>query len=347
MGRRPVLLITVGGLTLSYLLWFLSGSFALLVAARLFGGAMAGNISVATAAVADSTTRENRAKGMGLVGAAFGLGFILGPAGGAALSRWNILELAPGLEALGVNPFSGAAAGAFLLSAANFLLLWRLFPETLRPEDRGKAREERRTINPAELFRPAGLPGVSRANLAWFIYLVAFSGMEFTLTFLAAERFGFTARQNAYMFVFIGLILIFVQGGMIRQLAPLYGEKALALAGLGTVIPGLIVTGLAQKQGALYLGLGLMALGGAFVMPSLSALVSLYAPPERQGSVLGVFRSLGALARAIGPLAASLVYFRFGSAAPYLAGAAALLVPLVVAAGLPRPVKDAGIHQRS
>jgi MFS family permease len=341
IGRRPVLLVTVGGLALSYLLWFLSGSFALLVAARLFGGAMAGNISVATAAVADSTTQENRAKGMGLVGAAFGLGFILGPPLGALLGGWNLPGLAPGLEALGVNPFSGAAAGAFILSAANLALLWRRFPETLRPEERGRAREERRTINPVELFRPARLPGVTRANLAWFVYLIAFSGMEFTLTFLAAERFGYTARQIAYMFIYIGLILIFVQGGMIRQLAPVYGEKALAIAGLAAVIPGLVLTGLAGRQGALYLGLGLMALGSAFVMPSLSALVSLYTPPDRQGRVIGVFRSLGALARAIGPLAASLVYFRHGSTAPYLAGAAALVIPLALAAGLPKPVKGA------
>jgi MFS family permease len=201
---------------------------------------------------------------MGLVGAAFGLGFILGPPLGALLSHWNLLEL--GLGAFGVNPFSGAALGAFGLSAANFIFLWRLFPETLRQEERGKAREDRRTINPAELFRPAGLPGVHRANLVWFVYLVAFSGMEFTLTFLAAERFGFTPAQNAYMFVFIGLILIVVQGGMIRQLAPVYGEKALAIAGLATVTPGLIVTGLAEKQGA-HLGLALWRSGAPSSCP--------------------------------------------------------------------------------
>ena len=335
-GRRPILLVTVAGLAASYFLWFWSGSFIVLVVSRLFGGMMAGNLSVATAAVADSTPPEKRAQGMGIVGAAFGLGFILGPPLGAALSAID-LGRATGLEQFGVNPFSAAAAGAFLLSALNWLVLWKWFPETLRPEDRGKARETRRTINLVELFHPVDFPGVHRTNLTWFIYLLAFSGMEFTLTFLVVERFGFTPMQNGYMFVFIGLIIAFVQGGLIRQLAPMYGEKNLAVAGFLAVAPGLLLTGFSRTQGMLYLGLALMAFGSALITPSLSALLSLYTPSSRQGSVLGVFRSLGALGRAVGPLSAAFAYWRFGAKAAYAVGTAVLVAPFLMVLTLPRP----------
>jgi MFS family permease len=159
---------------------------------------------------------------------------------------------------------------------------------------------------------------------------------------MAVDRFGFAPRENAYLFVFIGLIIAFVQGGPVRQLAPVHGEKALAIFGLAALVPGLIVTGLAARVGSLYLGLALMALGSAFVSPSLSALVSLYTPPDRQGGALGIFRSLGALGRAVGPLLACVIYWRFGSETPYLAGAALLLVPLGMALGLPAPRKDEG-----
>jgi MFS family permease len=337
VGRRPVLLLTIGGISISYLLWFFSGSFTLLVVSRLLGGLMGGNISVATAAVADSTTPANRARGMGIIGAAFGLGFILGPTIGGLLHHF--VKIPASQSAFGVNPFSGVAAAAFCLSTWNFLWVKTRFRETLRPEDRGKANEAKRPINPLRLFRPAEFPGVNLANAIWFVYLIAFSGMEFTLAFLATERFQYTPKENGYMFAFSGLIIAFVQGGMIRQLAPLYGEKKLAVAGLAAVIPGFILTGLAGKQGMLYLGLGLMAFGSALVTPSLSSLVSLYAPSDRQGSVLGVFRSLGSLARAVGPLVACVIYWRFDSRAPYLAGGAVLLMPLFLSVFLPVPEK--------
>ncbi len=336
-GRRPVLLITIGGIAASYALWFFSGSFWLLVAARFLGGIMSGNISTASAAVADSTTPEDRPKGMGMIGAAIGLGFTLGPLIGVGFNAIDLTELLPGLVPFGVNPFSAAALGSFVLAAINIGWVWTHFEETLNAEDRGKAREARRPINPVKLFRPAGIPGVNRANLTYFFYFTAFAGMESTLTFLTKERFAFGPRQTGYLFLFMGLIIVVVQGGMIRQLAPAYGEKTLAIAGFATLVPGFLVLAFAHKVGAVYVGLGLAAFGSAFVTPSLSSLVSLYTPADRQGSVLGVFRSLGALARAVGPFIAGILYWRFSSAAPYLAAAALTALPFLLALGLPRP----------
>jgi len=347
LGRRPVLLITLGGMTASYLLWFFSGNFVLFVGSRLLAGVMSGNISVATAAMADATTAANRSKGMGLVGAAFGLGFILGPALGGVLSMAKIGggpvtagDPAPAVSWL--NPFAAVAAGAFLLSFSNWIWVALKFAETLAPEDRSKGRREGRTINPLQLFGRQEFPGVRRTNILWFVYLLGFSGMEFSLTFLAADRFGYTPRQNAYLFVFSGLILVFVQGGMIRRLAPLYGERMLAVTGLALIVPGFLLIGLVPRQGSLYLGLALVSVGSALLTPSATALVSLYATADRQGSVLGVFRSLGALARALGPIGTCFIYWRLGSSFPYLAGSVLMLLPLALAAGLPRPARHDG-----
>lgn len=330
VGRRPVLLVTVAGVTLSYVLWFFAGSFALLVFARVLGGLMAGNLSVATAAVADLTDESNRAKGMGMIGAAFGVGFILGPSLGGVLSLARVDELLPWLP--GVNPFSGAALGAFLLSALN--LLW--VAKKLRETKRSSERTVQRRINPVRLFAPSDIPGVSRTNLVYFVFLVAFAGMEFTLTFLAHDRFAYTSLQNALMFVYVGLILALVQGGIVRRLAPRVGEKRLALAGIVLLIPALALIGVAPGQGVLYAGLFLLAVGSALATPSLTALVSLYAPSDRQGEALGTFRSLGALARAVAPLIAASLYWRYGSALPYYACAALLLVPLALGFTLPK-----------
>ncbi|HVR75981.1 MAG TPA: MFS transporter [Planctomycetota bacterium] len=336
-GRRPVLLWTIGGITFSYLLWFFSNTFLALLLARCLGGIMSGNISTASAAVADSTTPENRSRGMGLIGAAVGLGFTLGPALGAGLHRIDLAETFPALTPLGIHPFSAAAGGAFLLGLFNWLWVHRRFEETLPPGDRGKPSAGRRTANPVKLLRFSGPPGVRRANAVYFIYFTAFAGMESTLTFLAKDRFQYDSRRIMYMFLFIGLILVFVQGGMIRQLAPVYGEKRLTLAGLLLLVPGFVLTGFAHTDGRLYLGLALMAFGSAFITPSMSALVSLYTPASEQGAVLGVFRSLGALARAVGPFLAGVLYWRFSSPAPYVAAAVLAIGAFLLALGLPAP----------
>jgi MFS family permease len=330
VGRRKVLVITVAGITLSYALWFVAGSFMLLVASRFLGGAMAGNLSVATAAVADVTDEKNRSKGMGMLGAAFGIGFILGPTLGGVLSLIhleNTLSFVPG-----VNPFSGAAAGAMLLSAINLVWIIRRFPETKRP---AKGGEPARTFNLIKLFAPTPYPCVNRTNALYFVFIAAFAGMEFTLTFLARDRFQYTSLQNGLLFVYVGFIVAFIQGGVVRRVAPRFGEIKVTLFGLVLIVPGLVLVGLAQSQAMLYAGLGLLSAGSAFATPTLTALVSIYAPDDRQGEILGTFRSLGSLGRAVAPLLAAFAYWRYGSEWPYFGAAALLIIPILIAFTLP------------
>jgi MFS family permease len=303
---------------------------------------MSGNIATASAAVADFTSQRDRAKGMGVLGAAFGLGFILGPAIGAFSSRLNLLEPFPSWERFGVNPFSVAALVAGLLSVVNVLWVATRFQETLTPQNRERARQGRRPINPLVLFRPLGIAGVHRTNLVYFLFIAAFSGLEFTLTFFAKERFAYTHETMWTIFVYVGVLIALVQGGIVRRVAPRFGERRVAAFGLLTLVPAFVLITFSADKTMLFAGLGVMAVGSALATPCLTALTSLYTPEDRQGSVLGIFRSLGALARAVGPIAFGVVYWKFGANVAYLAGAALLVLPFLIALGLPEPRRDEG-----
>ena len=171
--------------------------------------------------------------------------------------------------------------------------------------------------------------------------MLAFSGMEFTLTFLAVERFAFSPAQNGGMFVFIGFILVLVQGGIVRRLATPVCEKRLALAGLACGVAAFLALAMAMQLGLFFGALALMAFSIGLTSPTLSALVSLYSNESDQGANLGIFRSAGSLARAIGPLVAAFVYFVYGSKSAYLFGAVVVILPLVMALKLPKPEKAA------
>ena len=336
VGRKPVLVISILGLFISYGLWFFAGSFTLLIAGRALGGMMSGNLSIASAVVADITDQKNRSKGMAVIGIAFAMGFIIGPALGGISAKFNLLSWNPALVFLGVNPFSMAALVAGVLALINFVTVLFLFPETLPKEKRGTGAGLTRTANPFKLFSGLPFPGVNTTNLAYFFFITAFAGMEFTLPFLAVERFAFDPMDNAKMFIFIGFFIGMVQGGYVRRKAHSVGEARMAIQGLASLIPGLLLVAWAPYTWALYAGLFFLACGSAMVIPCLTSLVSLYTPSEEQGRALGQFRGLGALGRVIGPLGASLAYWRFGGHVTYIVGAAALFIPITMVRSLPK-----------
>ena len=337
IGRRRVLLLTVAGIAFSYLLWIFSGSFWLFILARLFGGAMSGNLSVATAAVADVTSRENRAKGMGLVGVAFGLGFITGPAIGGLMSGHNLLVHHPRLAVLGIHPFSIPALIAFAFCLLNLAWIYTRFAETLTPGARAAAAPRERHPLKA-LFSIADLR-VRRSNLLYFVFALAFSAVEFSLAFLAADRFAYTPRQMTAIFVFIGFMSIFTQGVLVRKAVPLFGERRVLVAGVTLFMLALFLMGFATSQVVFYAGLACLSLGSGFTNSAISALISLYSSVDEQGRVLGVFRSLGSLARAIGPVVGGLIYWRLHPEGLYGLGGLIMLVPIVMSLRLPQPAK--------
>lgn len=334
VGRRPVLLISVFGLFISYVIWMFSGSFTLLIVARLVGGLMSGNLSIASAVVSDVTDEKNRSKGMAAIGIAFALGFVFGPALGGILSLYNPIVHYPNLEAYGVNPFSTPATLAAVLSFINFFTIWKMFPETFKP---GVKAHIERSVNPFKIFRPLPFPGVNLTNFAYFLFITAFSGMEFTLTFLAVERLGYTSMDNAYMFIFIGFVIGMVQGGYVRRKAHTIGERKMSFQGLIAIVPGLILLAYAKVGWMMYAGLFFLAVGSAMIIPCLTSLVSFYTPSHMQGQSLGIFRSLGSLGRVLGPIYASLVYWKFGSVNAYLIGAGLIFLPAILVKLLPAP----------
>ncbi len=342
VGRKPVLVVSILGLFISYGLWFFAGTFTLLIAGRALGGLMSGNLSIASAVVADVTDQKNRSKGMAVVGIAFALGFIFGPAIGGISMLFSLTAAWPMLETWGVNPFSTAALVSMVLALVNLFTVTLWFPETLPKEKRGQGMGLHRTANLAKLFAPLPFKGTNQTNWAYFLFITAFAGMEFTLTFLAVERFGYSPLDNAKMFVFIGLLIGFTQGGYVRRKAHQVGEGRMAVQGLGLIVPGLLMIGWASSGGLLYAGLGFLAIGSAMVIPCLTSLVSLFTPAEEQGRALGQFRGLGSLGRVVGPLMASLAYWRWGGAPTYVAGAIALVIPMLMVRALPRP--QAGVQ---
>lgn len=341
-GRRGVLLLTISGTAFGYLLWIFSGSFWLFLVSRMVSGAFSGNLSVATAAVADVTTREERSRAMGIVGAAFGLGLVTGPMIGGLSSQINLLKTHPGLSAYGITPFSIPAAISFLMCLVNLFWVSRRFKETLSAESRAGSREPR-LRNPLKALLGLENPSIRRANLVAFIYSIAFVAMETTLTFLAFERLGYNARQNTWLLAFLGVCSIITQGYIVRKLLKSMNEIPVLGWGLAVSASGLLCIGLAQPStvALLYLGVGLLATGSGLVNPSTTGLISLYAGPNEQGRVLGIFRSLGSLTRAFTPLLASLVFWSPGDKgiALYISAAALALIALGLSVTLPKPEK--------
>lgn len=337
-GRRGVLRLTVAGTALGYLVWVVSGSFWLFLLSRIVSGAFSGNLSVATAAVADVTTRQERSKAMGLVGAAFGLGLVTGPVVGAASAQLNLLAGHPSLERFGINPYSVPALVSLVLCLVNLVWINRSFRETLQETDRSAARDPR-LRNPIRAILNLDNPDVRRANIVAFVYSLAFVAMETSLTFLAFRRFHYTAGQNGILLGFLGVCSIVTQGFIVRKLLKDSNEIRVLKGGLISTGVGLLVVGLGFHVWMMYVGLAFVALGSGLVNPSTTGLISLYSSQAEQGRVLGLFRSLGSLSRAITPVIAGTVFSLFGSESVFVGGAVLAVAALALSARLTPPAR--------
>jgi MFS family permease len=342
IGRRPVLLLTVAGNALSYLLLVFSGSFTVFLVGRVLAGIMGGNLAVAIASVADVTTRENRAKGMGIVGAAFGLGFLTGPAIGGLTSGFNLLTKHPGLAAWGIHPFSIPALIGVGLCVINLAWIGARFTETLPPEKRG-AGATLRERNPLRALLTLPDRAIRRANVVGFLLTFGFSFFETLITFFTADAFNYSPRDLVSVFVFNGVVSILTQGVLVRRLVPRMGEKRAAVMGIAFVALGMLglglAVGLARSVPLMYVALTFCSVGSGFANVGLSSLISLYAPADEQGKVTGIFRSLGFLARACSPAVAGVLFFQVGGTATFALAGALLVVPFALGAALPQPHK--------
>lgn len=294
-GRRPVLLISIIGTGIGFLILGLANTLLMLFVGRILDGITGGNISTAQAYIADITTTENRAKGMGLIGAAFGLGFIFGPAIGGILSRWGIHV-----------PFFFAAGLCF----ANALLLYFTLPETVTRDHPARASATRgRGLS--QIINSLKQPRLAFVLTIYFLFVVAFSVMTTSFSLYVMFRFGYDAQHTGYLFAYVGLISVIVQGGLIGRLVKRFGEMPLVILGalcfslslFAVPFVGPAAGGLA----ALLLGGGVFSLGNSLATPALTSLASKSAGQGNQGTVLGVTQSVASFARAVGPFLAAVL----------------------------------------
>jgi DHA1 family tetracycline resistance protein-like MFS transporter len=323
VGRRPVLMASMAASSLAYLgIAFASGLW-MVFTARAFAGACAGNIAAAQAYIADVTPPEQRAKGMGMIGAAFGLGFIIGPVLGGVIAG-NDLATAdlqtPGLIAAGLS---------FVAFLGVVLVLRESLPAGTTSRARGRIAMAR------EAF---ARPVLARLLVVFFLVILAFSGMETTFAWWAIAQFGWGPRPIGFVFFYVGLLSVLMQGGLIGLLTRRFGEERLMLGGLGAIALGLLVLPFAREVPALIVALSALALGMGATQPSLNSLISRSAEAGEQGEVLGVAQSIGSLSRVLGPLIAGSLFAEFGRRSPFLWGAVLVGGALLVGWRVPRPI---------
>jgi MFS transporter, DHA1 family, tetracycline resistance protein len=317
IGRRPIILGGLLASAVAYVALALADSLALIFAARIVGGIAGGNIPTAQAYIADITTHENRAKGMGLVGAAFGLGFIIGPALGGILTRFGP-----------ATPMWCAAALCF----ANFIAAVFLLPESRHGDP------ERVSISRSDLLRRAQRHGgLMPLLLVFFLASAAFSGFEATFALFTERRFDFNPERIGYVFAFIGVILSVVNGVLVGRVVPRMGERRLIPIAIGLIGIALLALPAAHSVLALFAVCGTLAIGMGFNNPSLTSAISRLSDPAEQGGMLGLAQSLAALGRIVGPAWGGFLFDRIGITSAFFSAAAVMsLARLLAIAGVKR-----------
>jgi MFS family permease len=317
IGRRPVLLMSLGGSAVSLFLSGLAHSLWPLLLARALAGLFGGSIAAAQAYVADVTLPEERAKYMGLLGASIGLGFVFGPALGGGLARFG---------------FGAAAFVAAGIAALNLALAFFRLKETRTPARR---RDTHSRVDWSHLADGLHQASLRRFLGATFLVTLAFVAMEATFALLGEARFGLNASRLGIVFAYVGVVMVIVQGGLVGRLAPRFGERALAVTGALLLAASLGALPFAPSLIGALAVLGVLAAGQGLTNPMLATLISRASGKDEQGGLLGLGQSLTAAARAVGPIAAGWLYDR-GEAVPYMAAAALMVAVALMVGTAPR-----------
>lgn len=342
VGRKIILLLAMSGSLVSYSIWYMSsGNFGLFVLSRTIGGLCKANVGLSLAIISDVSDESTRGKGMAIVGSSFSLAFITGPLFGAYLTT-----MAKG-SSHESQLITSPSMIAMILSLIDLVLVMKFMEETKLPtgtrvSETVSQRSESifskafHYINPRSIFnfkllreskgRQDDNKVLQSTGQIYFYYLLFYSGLEFTLSFLTHIRFGFSSMDQGKLYLFSGLLMAIIQGGYIRRIEG-GREPLIALVGLALIIPSFIIMGLSTSVSQIYYSLILYSMSSSIVVPCLTTIVSTYCPVESKGVTMGTFRSIGALARALGPCLASLLFWTFGPMMCYIFGALALILP--------------------
>ncbi len=311
-GRRPLIMLSLAGSCGGFLIFGLARSLAVLFAGRMVAGIAGAIIPTTNAYIADVTTPENRSKGMGLIGAAFGLGFILGPAIGGLLAPYGYDK--PALLASG-------------MAGLNLVFAYFKLPESLTARNRTGAS---RTFSFRTLVRALAHPHVGLLLLMYFVVTFAFANMESTFGLLNEHRYGLSARQTGYLFTYIGLMMSIIQGVVVGRIVRRFGERLCIAAGTFTMIFGLALLPYAPGI-PVYCGiLALLAFGTGINNPSISGLLSRSSEADEQGGIMGIAQSMASLGRILGPLWGGYTFDAAGFRWPFLSAGVFMLVAFVM-----------------
>lgn len=322
IGRRPVIVFSLAASCIGYFLFAISRSLTLLFVSRLIAGAGGANIGTAQAYIADKTSVEERARGMGIIGAAFGMGFILGPPLSGILSAVGTHHgmagnLLPGLTA--------SALSFLALTVAFFVLGESKAPQVAI-----------RTGPPPQFDRRVWREIAAHRLLlsiigTLFLSGLAVAGMETSVTLHARDRFQFSQLQMAWFFLFMGLIVATIQGGLLGRLAKRFGERGLIITGAASFTLGLALVPLVYQVPKLYLVVFFVAVGQGLTYPSLTSLLTKVTPSSEHGSMLGMASGLSSLARFVGPLFTGFLYDLAQARGAFFGGAIVTFLALLVA----------------
>ncbi len=315
-GRRPIILISLFMTSISYVIFSYSTTFALLLFSRILAGLGGSNIGVAQAYIADITPKEERSKGMGMIGAAFGLGFLFGPLIGGFLSSYSYM-----IAGFGSAAFSGLA----LIFALFFL------PESLK-EKKSDQKFKFRLFEYEYTKRTLTHPQIGFLITLFFIIVFSMANIYGTFAILGYKHYGFTDQQNGYLFGIVGIVGAIIQGGLIRYLSKKFEDKTLILSGTFLMMLGLGML----PYGVNFLGVALvaavLAIGTGILQPTVLSMVSKVSPDKEQGAILGINQSFASLARVLGPIWGGFSFEYLGFEFPFLTGAAFTLLTFIISA---------------
>lgn len=318
-GRKPIIIASLLIEAFSLALTGFAGSLVVLLIARFIGGIGASNIGSAQAVVADVTPPEGRARGMGMIGAAIGLGFVIGPAIGGILA-----PIGPAV------PFIVAMTVAII----NALLVLLFLPETHNVREISKSGAsdiEQKGLLPSGLGQLLRNKTLVRLMVINLLFTTAFTAMEAVFALFSQHTFGWMAKENGYIFAYVGLIIVIMQGGLIGQLVKRFGEQKLLIAGLLMLTLGLALLPFSSTLAVMLIALGVLSAGNGAVTPTTSALLSLTSSRDVQGKVLGLSQGIASLGRIVGPLFAGSIYALVGPGAPFIVSSALTFLAVLLA----------------
>ncbi len=321
IGRRPVLLICLVGSSISHIAFAFSPSLVFLFLARGAAGLFGSTMSVASAYIADQTDENSRSKNMGLIGAAFGLGFVVGPIIAGILSYWG-----KNLGFEGAFLIGFPALGASLINIFNFLFAYFKLPESLVIDK--NSSKDRKSFSKIFEFNLKSLAG--KILIVSLIFSIGMGQMESTLALLVKEVFSWSVINTSFAFGYVGLILAFSNGVLHRKLIPIMGERLVLSVGLGLTAVGMFLISISDSIYFLCVAVSLLAIGSGLVHPSILGILSLSFPQDKQGFIMGVYQSYASIGRVLGPIAGGYLFDALGYKSPYQTSAVYMLFALVI-----------------